>query len=92
MIRAIGMATFLHSPNLDTVLMVEKAVYDAKSDLTATQIWRKLPKKVLWTTYTTILDYLNYSGKILADKDKTLIWIYNPRLMERVKKEGARVA
>ena len=79
-------------PRLDTVLMVEKAIYDAKSDLTTTQIWHKLPKKVLWTTYTTILDYLIYSGKILVDKDKTLIWIYNPKLMARVKKEGVVVA
>ena len=79
-------------PRLDTVLMVEKAVHAAKSDLTAGQIWRKLPKKVLWTTYITILDYLEYSGKILIDKDKTVIWIWNPKLLERARKEGVVVA
>ncbi|VVC01331.1 Uncharacterised protein [uncultured archaeon] len=79
-------------PRLDTVLMVEKAVHAAKSDLTAGQIWKKLPKKVLWTTYITILDYLEYSGKIQVEKDKTITWLYNPGLMEKVRKEGVVIA
>jgi len=79
-------------PRLDTVLMVEKAAHKARSDLTVTQIWHKLPKKVLWTTYITILDYLEYSGKIQVEKDKTITWLYNPRLIARVKKEGVVIA
>jgi len=73
-------------PRLDTVLMVEKALYDNKSDLTLTEIWRALPKKVLWTTYTTILDYLEYSGKIHIEPDKTVTWLWDPEGIAKLKK------
>ena len=76
------------SPRLDTILMVEKAAYKYSSDRTTTQIWRLLPKKVMWTTYVTILNYLVYSGKILIDKDKTVIWIWNPHKIGELKKKG----
>ncbi len=75
-------------PRLDTVLMVEQALYDNRSDKTLTEIWRALPKKVLWTTYTTILDYLEYSGKIHVEPDKTVTWLWNPELMEKAKRQG----
>lgn len=80
------------SPRLDTILMVEKAAYKYGSDKTTTQIWKLLPKKVMWTTYITILNYLEYSGKIIIDKDKTVIWIWNPRKVEELKKKGLVVA
>ncbi|MBU1197614.1 hypothetical protein KJ765_03810 [Candidatus Micrarchaeota archaeon] len=75
-------------PRLDTVLMVEKELFKHRSDKTITEIWRGLPRKVLWTTYTTILDYLEYSGKIHIEKDKTITWLWNPQLLERIKREG----
>ncbi len=78
-------------PRLDTVLMVEKALYKWKSDKTITEIWKRLPKKVMWTTFVTILDYLEYSGKIILEGDKTVTWLWNPALLERVMKEGVEV-
>jgi hypothetical protein len=75
-------------PRLDTVLMVEEAFYKYRSDKTVMQIWKLLPKKVMWRTYLTILDYLIYSGKIHVDKDRTIVWLWNPKLMEKVGREG----
>ena len=75
-------------PRLDTVLMIEGAVRKAKSDLTAREIWRKLPKQVMWQTFIATLDYLEYSGKILIDKDKTVVWIWNPKGIAELKKKG----
>ena len=75
-------------PRLDTVLMVEKALYKYKSDLTIGQIWKKLPNKVLWTTYITILDYLEYSGKIILEDDKTVTWIWAPEGIKQLKEKG----
>ena len=75
-------------PRLDTVLMVEQALYDNRSDATLTEIWRALPKKVLWTTYTTILDYLEYSGKIHIEPDKTVTWIWDPEGIAKLKEKG----
>ncbi len=79
-------------PRLDTILMVEKALYKYKSDKTVTQIWRLLPKKVMWTTFITILDYLEYSGKIIIEDDRTVTWIWDPKKLEEWKKKGLVIA
>lgn len=84
--------TIDRSPRLDTILMVEKILFKYKSDKTITGIWKLLPKKVMWTTYTTILDYLEYSGKIHLETDKTVTWIWNPGKIEDLKKKGLVVA
>lgn len=78
----------LRYPRLDTVLMIEDAIHHDKGSRTTTEIWRGLPKKVMWQTFLTTLDYLVYSGKVLIDSDKTVTWIWNPKLLERVKREG----
>jgi hypothetical protein len=79
-------------PRLDTVLMVEKSLYKDRSDLTIGQIWKKLPKKVLWTTYVTILDYLEYSGKIIIEKDRTVTWIWDPEGIRKLRETGLVIA
>ncbi len=76
------------SPRLDTVLMIEKAVYEGRSDKTITEIWKTLPKKVMWTTFTTVLRYLEYSGKIIIERDKTIAWIWAPKAIEAMKAKG----
>lgn len=80
------------SPRLDTILMVEKAIFRYSGDKTTTQIWKLLPKKVMWTTYTTILDYLEYSGKIIIEDDKIVTWIWNPAKINDLKKKGLVMA
>lgn len=78
-------------PRLDTVLMVEKALFTAKGDKTITEVWKALPKKVMWTTYVTILDYLEYSGKIHVENDKTATWLYNPHLRKLIERQGVEI-
>lgn len=75
-------------PRLDTVLMVEKALYKHKSGKTITEIWHGLPKKVMWTTFTTILDYLEYSGKIHMEEDKTITWLWDPVKIRELRQAG----
>jgi len=77
----------LRYPRLDTVLMIEKALMKAGGDYTLRQLWKKLPKKVMWQTYMTTLDYLEYSGKILIDNEKHPIWIWAPKEVEKLKKK-----
>ncbi|MDE1856051.1 MAG: hypothetical protein KGH49_02340 [Candidatus Micrarchaeota archaeon] len=79
------------SPTLDTILMVEKALYRYRSDKTITEIWKLLPRKVMWTTFKTVLEYLQNSGKILIADDKTVSWLWDPKGVERIKKEGVLV-
>jgi len=67
-----------HSPTLNTVLMVEEVLKNAKEVIKVAEIKRRLPKKIMHSTLITILDYLILSGKILIST-KGIIWIYAPR-------------
>lgn len=76
---------FGRSPTLDTVLMVEKAVEKYSGDLNRTELWKQLPKKVMWQTYLIILDYLESINKIGFDRCDKIAYIWNPRLMKKLK-------
>ena len=73
-------------PRLDTLKMIEKVIEDAKGDYTVRQIWQKLPKKVMWQTYLTALDYLESIHKIAIDK-KYVIWIWDPKGIAKIKRQ-----
>jgi hypothetical protein len=77
---------FIRSPTLDTVLMVEKAIEKYSGEFNRTQLWKKLPKKVMWQTYLIVLNYLEDINKIAFDKNGTLGYIWNPKLTEILKK------
>ncbi len=78
------MATLLHSPNLDTVLMVERVIKKSDDYPTRMQLWRSLPRKVQYQTFKAILDYLEASSKIMFDEHGHIIWVAadNPKLRE----------
>ena len=82
----------LRYPRLDTVLMVERTVYAHRSDKTVSQIWRLLPKKVMWQTYLLILDYLEHTGKIHVEKDRTVTWLWNPEGVRKIRESNLVVA
>lgn len=73
----------LHYPRLDSVLMVEKLIFDTSGTYTKKQLWEKLPKKMMYQTFSVILNYLLYSGKISVDKDGKIGWIWDPEGVER---------
>ncbi len=63
-------------PNLNTVLMVEKALQDNKEEpMVLSKLKQKLPKKIMHQTLKVILEYLWYSGKIIYGP-KGIQWIY----------------
>ena len=66
------------SPTLDTVLMIEKVIEKYSGEFNRTEIWKKLPKKVMWQTYLVVIDYLQGINKIAMDKNGTLAYIWNP--------------
>jgi hypothetical protein len=79
--------TLMHSPTLESVIMVEKAAQKYSQECGKYQLWKKLPKKMMYQTFQTILNYLEESGKILVDKDGCIIWVYNPEMIKRLIKE-----
>jgi len=76
------MATkIIHEPQLDTILMVERAIRDAESYPTKKTLLQSLPKQIQYQTFNRILEYLESSNKIAYDR-RRIIWIFpdNPKL------------
>jgi len=71
----------IHEPQLDTILMVEKALKETKSYQTKKELLESLPKQVQYQTFNRILEYLESSNKIVYDR-RQIIWVFpdNPKL------------
>ena len=80
--------TVFHSPTLESVIMVEKTIQKYSQECGKYQLWKKLPKKMMYQTFQTILDYLENSGKIMIDKDGIVIWTYNPEQIRKLISQG----
>ncbi len=74
------------SPTLETVFMVERAIDKYSGELNRTELWRKLPKKVMWQTYLVILDYLQSINKIAISKEGILVYIWSPETAKKFMK------
>jgi hypothetical protein len=72
---------YLHEPQLDTILMVEKAIKGAGSYPTKKELLDSLPKKVQYQTFARILEYLESSNKIVLNS-RHIVWVFpdNPKL------------
>ena len=73
----------LHEPQLDTILMVENAIREAKSYPTKKELLQSLPKQIQYQTFNRILEYLEGSNKIVFD-GRRIVWVFpdNPKLKE----------
>ena len=88
--RFIEMTKKIHYPQLDTILMVEETIQ--KMDYPKkTELWKALPKKVMYQTFCMIIDYLEESGKILIDDDGRIVWTWNPEMIEKIKSSGVKL-
>jgi hypothetical protein len=83
----MAQTTILHSPTLGSVIMVEKTIQKHSQECGKYQLWRKLPKKMMYQTFLVILNYLQESGKILIDREGCIIWTYNPQRIKRLIEE-----
>ncbi len=66
-----------HSPNLNTILMVEETLKNGEL-MTLADLKRKLPKKVMHQTLLRVLDYLQLGGKIVIGT-KGILWVFAER-------------
>ena len=80
--------SIFHSPTLESVIMVEKTIQKYSQECGKYQLWKKLPKKMMYQTFQIILDYLEESGKIIIDKEGTVIWTYNPKRIKELISKG----
>ena len=66
------------SPTLNTVLMVEDTLSKMGEVISVGKLKRILPKQVMHQTLMAVIDYLEYSGKIVVNGDKVL-WAFKPQ-------------
>ena len=71
----------LHEPQLDTILMVEKAIREAETYPTKRELLKCLPRQIQYQTFSRILEYLESSNKIVIYGHK-IVWVFadNPKL------------
>jgi len=73
------------SPTLQTVLMVEKFIDENSGEYKKTELFRKLPRKVMWQTFQVIIKYLKETYRIVIEKDGVVTYIWNPKFYEKIK-------
>ena len=73
------------SPTLQTVFMVEKFIEDNSGEYKKTELWKNLPKKVMWQTFQVIVDYLESINKIVYDREGYIVYIWNPEFYNKIK-------
>lgn len=53
------------------------------------ELWKALPKKVMYQTFSMIIEYLISLGKIIIDKkDNKIVWVWDPELVKRITDRG----
>ncbi|MBU2496590.1 MAG: hypothetical protein KJ767_00845 [Nanoarchaeota archaeon] len=75
----------VRSPTLQTVLMVEKFIDKNSGEYKKTELFRKLPRKVMWQTFQVILEYLESIHKIAYDNEGYVVYIWSPELGKKYK-------
>ena len=63
--------------------MVEDFIRDHGGEFKKRKLWESLPKKMMYQTFCTTIDYLLESEKIAVDKEGKICWIYNPKLFKK---------
>jgi len=71
------------SPTLDTVLMVERTIEEYSGEFNRTELWKKLPKKVMWQTYLVVIDYLQSVNKIAIANNGVIVYIWSPEVAKK---------
>ena len=77
------------SPTLQTVLMVEKFIEKNSGEFKKTDLFKNLPKKVMWQTFQVIMEYLESVYKIVYDKEGYIVYIWNPEFFNKIKNRPA---
>lgn len=70
-------------PRLDTVMFLEDFIKKYDGEFRKKQLWQALPKKMMYQTFSLILDYLIVSGKVSVDAEGKIGWMYYPEDVEK---------
>jgi hypothetical protein len=74
-----------HYPTLETILMIEGFIQEHSGKYTKSQIWKNLPRKMMYQTFCVAFDYLVDSNKIFTDlRNKKIVWIWDQDLVKKI--------
>jgi len=76
------------SPTLQTITMVEQFICNGSGELTKTQLFRNLPRKVMWQTFQVIMEYLEGIHKIAYDREGYVVYIWSPKIGKKYQKRS----
>ena len=68
------------SPRLETVVMVEQFIQEHSGEFKKTELFNKLPKKMMWGTFNLLLKYLWDNNKIGIDRKGFVVYVWNPKV------------
>ena len=69
--------------------MVEKFIEKNSGEYKKTDLFKNLPKKVMWQTFQVIMEYLESVYKIVYDKEGYVVYIWNPKFFNKIKNRPA---
>jgi len=72
-----------HSPTLETIRMIEEFAREHSGEYRRRAMWSSLPRKTMYQTFKTAIDYLIESNKIAIDAGGKVCWIFDPDLTRR---------
>lgn len=70
-----------------TMLMVERTIKESDEPLRKMQLYKAVPKSMMYQTFERVLEYLELHNQIVYDNEGKIIWIAadNPRLKALLK-------
>lgn len=71
------------SPRLETITMVEDFIKKYSGEFRKTELFNRLPKKMMWGTFNVVLQYLWNNNRIAVDKNGFIVYIWNPELIKK---------
>jgi len=80
-----------HNPRLDTILMIEKAIIESPEHPTRKQLHESLPRKVHYSTFKNVLEYLEASGKIIFNASKIVFTGVNNEKLRKLMETSVRI-
>ena len=87
-LQVINKSPSARYPRLDTVLNVEEFIKEYDGEYKKKQMWNALPKKMMYQTFSIVIDYLLISGKISVDSKGKIGWIFYPEESEKRLKQA----
>ena len=72
------MTQILRYPRLNTVMAIEEFIRKHDGEFKKYRLWKSLPKKIMYQTFSLIIDYLAQSRKISIDSQGKIGWIFYP--------------